>query len=172
MSEKWQPICILRDRSVRFASVGRESTLKTEALAFQPIPGVTENRAKQCPISGNSNSPSGGSAWPTRETDTKRILILILASIVSVSACNSTKSGMGTGTSMQGMWTVTGNLGSQSGTETYQVSFVSSPCSVASPVGTFSVQGPFVLSPITTPDKGRSLERGCSATQVIRAREF
>jgi len=116
--------------------------LKTEALAFQPIPGVTENRAKQCPISGNSNSPSGGSAWPTRETDTKRILILILASIVSVSACNSTKSGMGTGTSMLGMWTATGNLGSQSGTKTYQVSFVSSPCSVASPVGTFSVQGP------------------------------
>ncbi len=37
---------------------------------------------------------------------------------------------------------MTGSLGTQSGTETYQVTFVSSPCSVTSPVGTFSVQGP------------------------------
>ena len=42
------------------------------------------------------------------------------------------------GTSIQGMWTVTGNLGAQSGSETYQVAFVPSPCSVTSPVGTFS----------------------------------
>jgi hypothetical protein len=43
---------------------------------------------------------------------------------------------------MQGMWTVTGNLSSQGGSGTYQVALVSSPCSVTSPVGTFSVQGP------------------------------
>ena len=124
------------------ASVGRENTLKTEALAFQPIPGVTENRAKRCPTSGHSTSPSDGSAWANREPGTRRILILIVASIVFVTACNSTKSGMGAGTSMQGTWTVTGNLGTQSGQETYQVVLVSSPCSVVSPVGTFSVQGP------------------------------
>jgi hypothetical protein len=115
--------------------------LKTEALAFQPIPGATENRAKQCLISGHSTSPSDGSAR-AKEEDAKRTLLSILILLVFAAACSSTKSGMGTGTSMQGMWTVTGNLGSQSGTETYQVSFVSSPCSVASPVGTFSVQGP------------------------------
>jgi hypothetical protein len=44
---------------------------------------------------------------------------------------------------MQGTWNVTGDLGSQGpGPYTYQVTFVSSPCSVASPVGTFSVDGP------------------------------
>src|SRR5713226_3399453 len=69
----------------------------------------------------------------------KRILILIL--IVFAAGCNSAKnSGGGSGTSMQGMWTVTGNLGSRPGT--YQVELVSSPCSVTTPVGTFSVQGP------------------------------
>ena len=71
----------------------------------------------------------------------KRILILIL--ILFAAGCSSTNSsGGGPGTSMQGTWTVTGNLGTQSGNETYQVTFVSSPCSVISPVGTFSVQGP------------------------------
>jgi hypothetical protein len=70
----------------------------------------------------------------------KRILISIL--IVFAAGCNSAKNGSVSGTSMQGMWTVTGNLGSQGGSGTYQVALVSSPCSVTSPVGTFSVQGP------------------------------
>lgn len=69
----------------------------------------------------------------------KRILISIL--IVFAAGCNS---GRKTGTSMQGMWAVTGTaaFGSQSGSGTYQVQLVSSPCSVTTPVGTFSVQGP------------------------------
>jgi len=71
----------------------------------------------------------------------KRILILIL--IVFAAGCGGTKSaGSGATTSLLGMWTVTGNLGSQSGSRTYQVSLVSSPCSVTTPVGSFSVQGP------------------------------
>jgi hypothetical protein len=71
----------------------------------------------------------------------KRILILI--SIVFAVGCGSTKNITGASeTSLQGMWTVTGNLGSQSGSKTYQVSLVSSPCSVTTPVGMFSVQGP------------------------------
>jgi hypothetical protein len=69
----------------------------------------------------------------------KRILILIL--IVFAVGCSSTKNSDGQGTSMQGTWTVTGNLGSQGVSGTYQVTFVSSPCSVTSPVGTFSVEG-------------------------------
>jgi hypothetical protein len=71
--------------------------------------------------------------------------ILILALIVFAAGCSSSKNaGGGSGTSMQGTWTVsgTGNFGSQSGSGTYQVVLVSSPCSVTTPVGTFSVQGP------------------------------
>jgi hypothetical protein len=75
----------------------------------------------------------------------KRISILITTLILTLFAagCSSSKSPASvSGTSMQGTWSVTGNLGSQSGNETYQVVLVSSPCSVVSPVGTFSVQGP------------------------------
>ncbi len=72
----------------------------------------------------------------------KRILILTL--IVFVAGCNSAHNAGGKTTSMQGTWTVsgTGNFGSQSGSGTYQVALISSPCSVTTPVGTFSVQGP------------------------------
>ena len=72
----------------------------------------------------------------------KRLVILIL--VVFAAGCSSTKNSGGSGTSMQGMWTVTGNVSSQLGSEsgTYQVALVSSPCSVTSPVGTFTVDGP------------------------------
>jgi len=70
----------------------------------------------------------------------KRILILIW--IVFAVGCGSTKNAASGETSLPGMWSVTGNLGSQSGSKTYQVSLVSSPCSVTTPVGMFSVQGP------------------------------
>jgi len=71
----------------------------------------------------------------------KRILILIL--IVFAAGCSSSKNTGGESvTSMQGTWTVTGNVsGSQSGSGTYQVALVPSPCSVTTPVATFSVQG-------------------------------
>jgi hypothetical protein len=68
----------------------------------------------------------------------KRILIFIL--LIFAAGCSSTKNGATT--SMLGMWTVTGNLSPQGGSGTYQVSLVSSPCSVTTPVGMFSVQGP------------------------------
>jgi hypothetical protein len=72
----------------------------------------------------------------------KQILILIL--IVFAVGCNSGTNaggGPGAGTSMQGTWSVTGNLGSQGGSGTYQVKLVSSPCSVTTTAGTFTVQG-------------------------------
>src|SRR5579864_56936 len=71
----------------------------------------------------------------------KRVSIFTL--IVFVAGCNSTHNAGGKTTSMQGTWTVsgTGNFGSQSGSGTYQVALVSSPCSVTTSVGTFSVQG-------------------------------
>jgi len=115
--------------------------MKTEGLAVQPVRGVPENRAQCRPISGHSQSSSDGSAATNRRR-TNCVLILTLILIGSATGCNSAKSGMGTSTSMQGTWTVTGNLGTQSGNETYQVALVPSPCTVISPVGTFSVQGP------------------------------
>jgi hypothetical protein len=116
--------------------------MKTEGLAVQPVLGVPENRAQCCPISGHSKWSSDGSAAAKNRRWTNCVLILILILIFFATGCSSAKSGVGTGTSMEGTWTVTGNLGTQSGNETYQVTFVSSPCSVISPVGTFSVQGP------------------------------
>jgi hypothetical protein len=68
-------------------------------------------------------------------------LILILIAFAAGCSNSSKNAGGGSGTSMQGMWTVTGNLGSQGGSGTYQVEFVPSPCSVTTPVGAFSVQG-------------------------------
>src|SRR5580698_3714159 len=69
------------------------------------------------------------------------LLIVIVCSVGCSS--NSSKSTAGSNTSMQGTWNATGSLsGSQSGSGTYQVSLVSSPCSVTTPVGSFSVQGP------------------------------
>jgi hypothetical protein len=84
-------------------------------------------------------------SWRTlgrKERSMKRILILTFM-VFAAGCSNSAKnSGGGPGTSLQGTWTVTGNLGSQGGSGTYQVSFVSSPCSVTTPAGSFSVQGP------------------------------
>jgi hypothetical protein len=66
--------------------------------------------------------------------------ILIVALLVFAAGCNS---GSRPAVSLLGTWTVTGtgSFGSQSGSGTYQVELVSSPCSVTTPVGTFSVQG-------------------------------
>jgi hypothetical protein len=71
----------------------------------------------------------------------KRIPILTLM-VFAVACSSSNHAGSGAATSMPGTWTVTGNLGSQGGSGTYQVALVSSPCSVTTPVGMFSVQGP------------------------------
>jgi hypothetical protein len=85
--------------------------------------------------------------------------ILILSLVVFAAGCSSSNNVGGSsstsssGTSMQGLWTVTatatatGNVGSQCangvcGPGTYKVTLVSSPCSVTTPVGVFSVQGP------------------------------
>ncbi len=89
-----------------------------------------------------------GEEKPINEKYIIPLLILILILIVFTTGCNSAKNaGGGSGTSMQGTWTVTGNLqctqGCASGvSNTYQVALVSSPCSVTTPVGMFSVQGP------------------------------
>jgi hypothetical protein len=97
----------------------------------------------------------------------KHILILILILIVLASGCNSathTGNGPVTGTSMVGTWTATGNLGSQSGSATYQVKLVSSPCSVTTPVGTFSVQGPACFTANNNSGEG-SISGGSTSVQ-------
>lgn len=96
----------------------------------------------------------------------KRILIPILTLILIAFAagCSSSRNaGGGPGTSMQGMWSVTGNLGSQGGPATYQVVFVSSPCSVTSPVGTFSVQGPVCFIANNNSGQGSISAQGASS---------
>jgi hypothetical protein len=92
-----------------------------------------------------------------KERSMKRVLILSL--VVFAAGWNSSKKTGGSsgtspsGTSMLGVWTVTatatatGEVGSQCtngvcGPGTYQLTLVSSPCSVTTPVGEFSVQGP------------------------------
>jgi hypothetical protein len=90
-----------------------------------------------------------------KERSMRCILISIL--VVFAAGCNSAKNAASgsvpSGTSMQGSWSVTatatstGSVGSQCNNGvcapgTYQVEMVSSPCSVTTPVGTFSVQGP------------------------------
>jgi hypothetical protein len=75
-------------------------------------------------------------------------LIWTVILIIFAVGCTSsnTMTTTGTPTAMPGTWAVTGtaqctsNCGSP--TRTYQVILVSSPCSVTTPVGTFSVQGP------------------------------
>ena len=78
-----------------------------------------------------------------------RALVLILA-IFAVgcggSGSNSTASA-GPTTPMAGTWSVIGNAVCTTGCAptaaiTYQVTLISSPCSVTAPLGTFSVQGP------------------------------
>lgn len=73
--------------------------------------------------------------------------IFVLVLMVCASGCNS--GGNATSTSVeQGSWAVTGNVqctpdcGSSVVPKTYTVVFVSSPCTVQTPVGTFSVEGP------------------------------
>lgn len=70
--------------------------------------------------------------------------ILIWTLIVVATGCNSAKSASssGSGTSLQGTWAISGNLSSPTASGAYQVALVSSPCSVTSPLGIFSVQGP------------------------------
>jgi hypothetical protein len=78
----------------------------------------------------------------------KRILhfIPIVIVIASAAGCGGSSSNGGngpvTGTSMAGTWTATGSLANQGGPHSYQVKLVSSACSVTTPVGTFTVQGP------------------------------
>jgi hypothetical protein len=95
----------------------------------------------------------------------KRIFVLVLILTVFAAGCGSTKNtGSGAATSMLGMWSVTGSLGSQGGPGTYQVSLVSSPCSVSTPVGMFSVQGPVCFTANNNSGQGSISGSGLPST--------
>jgi hypothetical protein len=75
------------------------------------------------------------------------LILMLIALIVFASGCSSSTNSMkASGTPMTGTWAVTGSgqctpsCGSPSGT--YTVVLVSSPCSVTTPLGPFSVEGP------------------------------
>ena len=92
--------------------------------------------------------------------------ILIWTLIVVATGCNSAKtaSGSGSGTSLQRTWTISGNLSSPSASGTYQVALVPSPCSVTSPLGTFSVQGPVCFIANNNSGQGSILGTGLATS--------
>ncbi len=84
------------------------------------------------------------------EESMKQVLVLMLILLLFAVGCSSSNStgGSSGGTSstpMEGTWSITGSVQctqcGSGGSPSYQVAFVSSPCSVSTPVGTFSVQG-------------------------------
>lgn len=93
----------------------------------------------------------------------KSVLIAILIAFTASCSSSNNTSG-GTGTPLPGTWSITGNISSQSGSHTYQVVLVSSPCSVTSPVGTFSVQGPVCFIANSNSGLGSITGAGVSAT--------
>jgi hypothetical protein len=139
--------------------------MKNRAFVVQSILELTENRAKGAQFVG---VPSSRRNSNLKEKRMKHILILILT--VFAAGCNSaTNAGGGSGTApqgttMQGTWTATGNLGSQGGPATYQVKLVSSSCSVTTPVGTFSVQGPVCFTANNNNGEG-SISGGSTSSQ-------
>jgi hypothetical protein len=101
----------------------------------------------------------------------KPILISIL--IVFAAGCNSANNtASGSGTTIQGTWTATGTVASvrdttpQSESGPYQVKFVSSPCSVTTPVGMFSVQGPVCFIANNNAVQGSISGPGISSTST------
>lgn len=96
----------------------------------------------------------------------KRVLISILT--LFAVGCSSSKQNSGnasSGTNVQGSWAITGSLTSpQMGPVTYQVALVASPCSVTTPVGTFSVQGPVCFTANSNSGRGSISGSGVSRT--------
>ena len=93
--------------------------------------------------------------------------ILILSFTLFAVGCSSSPnpSGSSSGTNVQGTWSVTGSLASpQAGPNTYQVTLVASPCSVTTPVGTFSVQGPVCFTANSNSGQGSISGTGVSRT--------
>ncbi len=81
-----------------------------------------------------------------RRTIVKGISLLMLILIVFAAGCNSSNSATGSGatTPIPGTWSATGTLACTQicpGAQTYSVVLVASPCTVDTPVGTFSVDG-------------------------------
>ena len=85
--------------------------------------------------------------------------------VVMVFAAGCSNSGSGSGTSVQGTWAVTGSLGSEA-PRTYQVSLVPSPCSVTTPVGTFSVTGPVCFTANNNAGEGSISGPGISISSI------
>jgi hypothetical protein len=101
-------------------------------------------------------------------------LILILVLIVFAAGCSSSKKTPESGTSMDGMWSISatatsaGNFGFQCpqdcGPGTYQVAFVPSSCTVTTPVGAFSVEGPTCFIANNNSGQGSISGTGLSTT--------
>jgi len=101
-------------------------------------------------------------------------LILTLIMLVLAAGCSSSNKTPQSGTTMDGLWSISatatsaGNFGFQCpqdcGPGTYQVTFVSSPCSVTTPVGTFSAKGPVCFIANNNSGQGSISGTGLSTT--------
>lgn len=69
-------------------------------------------------------------------------VFLVLALVLFTSCGSSSKNNSPTSMSVQGNWTITANDPISGTSSVFQVTLVSSPCTVSSSVGSFAVQGP------------------------------
>jgi hypothetical protein len=92
-----------------------------------------------------------------------KCMLVVLVVMVFTAGCSN--SGSGSGTSVQGTWTVTGSLGSEA-PRTYHVSLVPSPCSVTTAVGTFSVTGPVCFTANNNAGEGSISGPGISISSI------
>jgi hypothetical protein len=77
--------------------------MKNKALTVQSMPRMTENQAKACQVLGHRSSSHARCLAPFG------LLVLLIVA----AGCNSATNPLGgSGTSIQGTWTATGNLGS------------------------------------------------------------
>jgi hypothetical protein len=104
----------------------------------------------------------------TKEKNMKITLMLVL--IVFSVGCDSFKNtgaGSDTGTSMLGKWAIRGDLGSQGGPITYHLTLVSSPCTVTTPIGIFSVKGPVCFTANNNSGQGSIASLSRSTAQGV-----
>jgi hypothetical protein len=71
-----------------------------------------------------------------------RLAVLVVLSLGFGGCGGGSDTGSSGSTSLAGNWTITANQANSTSSSVFQVALVSSACSVSTPIGTFTVQGP------------------------------